>query len=99
MLTVAPRPQRLSQSPGEQLAFGRCALPARGRRQVARAHQRAGAHAEQPQAPRQVDALQALPGGVADGLRVVHRVRGSVRSRVTVLKSSKRSLMPIVRPA
>ena len=62
------------------------------------AHQRAGAHAEQADAARQVDALQAQAGGAADR-GASSAGCGSVRSRVTVLKSSKRSLMPMVRPA
>src|SRR5664279_3468501 len=43
--------------------------------ETAEPFQRRGAHAEQAQAPRQVDALQALAGGAAD-LASVERVRG-----------------------
>jgi hypothetical protein len=52
--------------------------------------ERAGANAEQTDAPGEVDALEAFAGGLPNRLASL-TAAGRVRSRVTVLKSSKRA--------
>ena len=84
-------PARLVRDGGARL--GR--LRRERRDQVGEPRERAGANADQAQAARQVDPLQARPAARRIA-RASSVCAGKVRSRVAIRKSSKRSLMPIV---